>query len=271
MIRALAVLGLGAMLVGCGVQKIAEDTQLAVQKGNDTQAELLEQSRLLAELTKKLLEHTTVTTDGIHLQTLSSSLAGLLDPKNTEVLSPPNRMMPFARTFGKEATPKELVETMHLLHTAAIFSPSGSEAVRTVSLVAAGALAGLAPEEKMEDVIFDQIVSEGRYVDAARRASVSRYYFIRDYLFNNIVEQGEVMNIGTLQWAVDYYEQMKSVVQSPYVDSFIFQIPDLGLDASIDASDLDTNARKAVRRFEDDLPAATLVKAEVQALLARFN
>src|SRR5262245_44312990 len=97
--------GLVAILCGCGIQRVAQDTQSAVQNGNNLQSQLV-------ELSGKLLGNMEATKKGIHLQTLSTSLQGMLKPENTEILSPPSRMIPFAKTFGDEATTTELIEML---------------------------------------------------------------------------------------------------------------------------------------------------------------
>src|SRR5258708_7459702 len=93
-----------SVMTGCGLSKVAEETRDQVKQSNDTQKDLLDQikkteaeTERVRKLTQDLVAGMNRTNQGVHLQILTQALQGLLSKDNTDLLTPPLRMMPFAQ------------------------------------------------------------------------------------------------------------------------------------------------------------------------------
>jgi hypothetical protein len=251
-------------LAGCGLAESAEKANLLVQESNDIQLKLLEESRQMSELTKKMAQ-------GVHDQSLAISLESMLKPENTVILDPPFRMIPYARAFGAEATTTELIEIADILYKEAKFGDDGETRIRQVSLVALTALAGMAPQAKMEAILKEQVEAAGLYEEAAYVFSAGRYNFIRDYLLLLQLESSSFLNLFQLKDAVEQFEAIKFLARSPLVDLFKIQIESLDVDVAIDPTELPALGKKAVRHFQKKMSPAIYQSPQAQALLKKFE
>lgn len=253
---------------GCGLQNIAEETQNAVESSNTKQEDILKALERTERLTAALKALMEKTADGVHLQVLTVALEQMLSPKNTTVLTPPVRMMPFADAFAREATPLELVQTAHLLYRDALLSPETEIHSRLVAIVAMSLLGAFTPEGKIESIVKDQIVSSGLYESTAYVFFAGRFLGIRDYFFNDILENFGILNLGTLRESTALYLRMKVLVQQPFVSKLEINIPSLGIDVKVDPGEIRFLGDKAHNRYFHALKPELLESSEIAGFLA---
>ena len=134
-------------VISCEIADVAKETKNAVEGSNQTSQEIKEQVTKTKELTEEVKKNLDKTADAIHLQTLTVALQGLLAPGNTENLTPPLRMMPYAEAFSREATPLELIKAAYVFLVDVVSSPPDAKKARIISLVALSALGAFCPEE----------------------------------------------------------------------------------------------------------------------------
>ena len=264
-------------LLGCGLVSIGEGTLKAVQNGNETQGGILENTEQMAQgmaelqrLTEQLKKQMETMAKGVHLQILTVALGALLDPQNTVNLSPPTRMIPYAKAFAEEATAEELVQATHLLLQETKLAP-GDEHAKTVTLTAVMALSAFAPDVSMASILTDQIENHGRYEETTYSIAMGRYQFIRDYLFDPIISNAKILNLGTLNEALRNFAQLKFLATKPYSASFSLSVASLGLEVTFDPTDLSDLGARAQRRFSQKLPQDVLAQPSVLALLSQFT
>lgn len=255
------------LLGGCGA---VTDTRDLVQKGNQTQSDILDGVERTAELTSKMKEILGKTENVIHLQMLSVAWQGMISPDNVGSLNPPTRMMPFAEAFATEATQDELIRVVHLLLTDAMMSTASQE-FRMVSLVALSSIAGFTSLEKTKAILRSQIEMNGKYQSTAHVFGVVRHDFIRDYLFNPIIETSKFLNVATLYEAVSQFNNLKHLAALPYVNTLELKIPSLSVVTKLEPALLKSLGRKAKRRFIEKMDLLDLQTSEVKDLLRVFD
>ena len=295
--KRIVMLATAVALSGCGIEQATKDTLAEVRKSNGTQDSLLGTSGRLEGLTGQLVTGMNITNNGVHAQTLEHALSGLIAPHNTEVLTPPARMMPFASSFTKEATASEIIQTFHAYLTDAkrgIPTLRAGEVQnadtlrirsRNVSLTAAGLIAAFTPKEKFEEILNTQIIKNDRYLDTAYAFALCRYEVTRDWFFDAIVVNTETLNLGALRTAVSYYKSMKSVAILPYADKLTFKVPQFRPQAdpmtgaityvtatfALDRAELLRKAEEAATRFNDELPEDVKNSAEYKVLISQLK
>jgi hypothetical protein len=245
------VLSLSALLLSsCGIKEMADEARDNLRK----------------------------TGNAVHLQVLTVSLQEMLSPVNTESLTPPVRMFPYADTFSKEATFDEATEVYHTFLVDVKLggmtnksNPTPKDVRlegRKVSLAAAGVISAFLPHDKFVQILENQ-VGRGRYEDTAYVIALTRYTYLRDFFFASVVEKSERVNMDSVKKAVEYFKEIKYIAQLPYLDRLRLYVPQFVVVPSVDGSnngqdtleDLDITispteykllGRKAIRRFERD-------------------
>lgn len=219
------------------------------------------------------------TSNAVHLQVLTVALQQMLAPNNTESLTPPVRMFPYADGFTKEATPMEALEAYHtfLVDVKMGGQTTKSEPTpqdlripsRRISLAAAGVISAFTPHDKLESILDAQVNSAGRFEDTAYVYLMTRYTYIRDFFFVSVVDKSERVNIDSVRKAVEYFKELKYIAQLSYVDRVKLHVPEFvpvetkdaagvvrytyeDLDLAVDPLEYKRLARKAIRRFEGD-------------------
>lgn len=234
------------MFMGCGIQETAEKANRLVEESNRLQKELLSESIAMRALTDKM-------TDSVHGQTLAVSLQGMLAPENTQVLQPPFRMMPYAEGFAKEATDEEFAEVLDILYQEAVISSSEYNDHRMISLTAMSAIAGLASQEKFEQFLKLQIDEKGKFEEVAYAASVFRYNFIRDYLFESKLELALYFNLKLFEDSAKHFKSLKYLSHHPERSKFAVKIANLQIDVSIEPQEISLLSKKAKRKMDTKL------------------
>lgn len=262
--RLFLFLWLAPFLYGCGIASMAQHTVDGIDKTN---AQLQKTNELTAQM-KEILDETQ---GAIHLQVLTIAFQQLLSPDNTQVLVPPLRMMPYAETFADEATEDELIRSVHILLQEAILAPPEMKNYRMVDLMALSAIAGFSSMDKTKGILETQVEEKGRYEGTAYVFALSRYNFIRDFLFSPLVENTQYLNTGALKEASDNFLALKHIASLPYVGSLVLQIPSLGVDSKLEPTQLTLLGKKAKRNFLSKLGQSDLASPEVQKQLKSFD
>ncbi len=251
---------------GCGIQTATEDTRDLVRNSNVTQTAILDGIN-------KTLDATNQMRGSVHLQILTLALQNMTAAENTVFLNPPTLMMPYAEAFAAEATPDELAKASYVLLNTALLPAQGEETAqqkqtRIVSYAAFITLAGLTAKPKFDELLSTQIDKGGRYIDVAGAMAAARYGFLRDVLFNPLVQRSQTLTKGSLAEAVDRFDAMKALVTLPYAAKLGFTSP-LKTKVSIDSIDKLRNlGADTIDAFKAGLPADTY--AQNQALLNQF-
>lgn len=259
------------LLSGCGIKEMADEARDNLRK----------------------------TGNAVHLQVLTVALQEMLAPVNTESLTPPVRMFPYADTFSKEASSTEATEVYHTFLVDVKLggmtnktNPTPKDVRlegRKISLAAAGVISSFLPHDKFVEIMNEQ-VGRGRYEDTAYVIAVTRYTYLRDFFFASVVEKSERVNMDSVRKAAEYFREIKYIAQLPYVERLRLYVPQFVLVPSVDGSnngqdtleDLDITispteykllGRKAIRRFErdEDLKAQLYNTQEGLALLKIFQ
>lgn len=255
----------------------------------------------ITEMAEEARENLRKTSNAVHLQVLTVALQQMLAPGNTESLTPPVRMFPYGDTFSKEATASEITEVYHTFLVdvkhggqTTKSSPTAEDLRlpgRKISLAAGGVISAFVPDEKIDEIIEEQIYRGGRYEDTAYVILLTRYTYLRDFFFSSVVDKSERVNMDSVRKAAEYFADMKYIAQLPFVDRIKLHVPQFlpvinetspdasattvfeDLDVSVSPTEYKMLARKALRRFERDeaLKAQLYNTEEGQRLLAVFK
>lgn len=153
------------------------------------------------------------------------SFEAMLKEQYGRVLLPvPFDLIPFAREFAKYAPAKELVEVTYLWvrkineTTLDLPSPTPEEIFqfdwRKMHVQAAlQAVAGEIPRAKLDQIIREQILSGGRHSDDALNLLMLRVRYLRDVMLDGSVLSGQVDNVGKLEEAVKFAEEIEYIAR----------------------------------------------------------
>lgn len=282
---------LAFLAVGCGPIR---DMQQMTKTTGDMRVDTAEMRKQTAELNKGMQ----VTNNAVHLQVLTVALQQLTAKENTDQLAPPALMMPPAHVFTEEATPEEIIKTFHSFwadvihgHTTnvdeAVATPDDYRVKkRNVSLMAAKALAAFTPKAKFDEIVKVHITENGEFRESALALAACRYQFTEEWLFDSTIKKNsrpELLTLKRLQSALVYFETMRQIATSPYVNELAFKIPKITVDnsgAKPVAADVDlvveTDAfvragRSAARFIERSAKADFVSLPAVQAELAKMR
>ncbi|MBI3294009.1 MAG: hypothetical protein HYZ71_04690 [Deltaproteobacteria bacterium] len=257
-------------LAGCGVETLAQETKTAVQAGNSTQEEIRRELERTEKLTQSLNDLMEKTANGVHLQVLTVALEQMLSPRNTAVLAPPVRMMPYAQAFANEASPLEMIQTAHLLYTDAILSPDTEKEFRIASIVAMSLLGAFTSSEKVAQIEDAQITRKGRFELTTYVFLTGRYMALRDYFLGDILDNLPTQNFGTLREAIGYFSPMSKLAHASYSSLLAVDIDSLGIHSQVDPTEIKSIGNRANKRFKQTLPADVLTNADVVVWLQTF-
>jgi len=235
----------------------------------------------ITEMAREARENLRKTGTAVHLQVLTVALQQMLAPANTENLTPPVRMFPYGKTFSQEANPMEITEVCHsflvdVKHGGQTEKASPTEEDlrlkgRKISLAATGVIASFIPDEKLEEIIEEQIIRGGRYEDTAYVILLTRYLYLRDFFLASIVDKSERVNLDSVRKAAAYFSDIKYIAQLSFVDRIKLHVAQFvpvtngpdgettdpttrfeDLDVAINRTEYKLLARRALRRFEKD-------------------
>jgi hypothetical protein len=232
--------------VGCADLKATRRDSDHLRQSSD---QIEQNSELMKQTSAKLLEQSLITNKGVHLQTLNNALTGML----TYGFNPP-LLAPFAKTFGEEATTKEITDLLHVLFMDAF------KLLNVKSYLAAASLSSLLPDDKFQTILTDQMEHKGAYQDVALKMIGARWAFIKIFRYEPLVKDKHFTN-GSLGLGVQFVHQLKVIALLPYLDQVEVYTP---LPAKIDPKEVDEYV-KQVRALAAE--KCDLKDPEVQKLL----
>ena len=200
------------------------------------------------------------TNESIHKQTLMVSLNEILKEENTLYLFPPIGMMPAGEAFGKEATPLEMIQVVYLWLKDINSSQAdgvGPDAdgtwpskevldrKKTAKLTALEVIAGLAPQETVDQLIEQQVNQGGRFESTTYEFLMLRSAFIEGILIQESLFSKPMINPGMFEEGLKYIGQMESIAKLPFkgkiaLKTIGFAIPDNNVDLKLDPASVKT-------------------------------
>ena len=192
--QALLLVTLAALFTSCKALK-------AIDSANSIPDKLDSTSRQINTTNSQMRE----TNDGIHKQTLNGALDDMLKERNSTDLEPVALgMLEGGDIFTKAASSDELIKnTWILLNQIKDSQPKeslrGADGEFPADVVAKYdqqkmvqfneliVLAGLTPEDKVDQIINDEIYAGGLYQDEAYMFLMARVYFLGAYLDNKLL------------------------------------------------------------------------------------
>jgi hypothetical protein len=261
---------LAGILSSCGIFSGIDETKKAVELTNQTSDGILEQIKLTNLLMEALRKELGTTGEAIHLQALSTALGGLLAPANTEHLTPPARMMPFALAYAEEATEDELIRTVHVLLTEAKYGPPEAIANRRIALTALSAISAFATRESAQNILSVQVDGRGLYQETAYVFAVGRFSFICDFLLSPMLDNSTVFNKAMLEDAFEHYQSLKFLADLPYRPFLVLDLPSLSVSMSVESAEVARLGRKTRRKFSENLLPEELSDPNVVRILSEL-
>lgn len=261
-ITVLAILSL-SLLVGCGINSTLSATKSMPGKMDDT----------LNQMKK--------TNETVEQEPVAIALEKMQDPQNGLALTPiPFDIMPWAETFGKYASNDQIIKIVYLwvqkLNQRAIeASPPTADQIAAFNhqqlqtLYALESVCGLLSDEKVQQIVADQITGAGRFQKAAMQMLMLRVIFIRDVMVHASLLSDPLDNAGKLEFGVNYANSIEYVARLPFaadisVDIFGFLSPMTGVKESMTpatALGIWTDIKSAVA-----IPATSQVTRQQKAL-----
>jgi hypothetical protein len=168
------------------------------------------------------------TNETVEQQPVEIALEKMLDPQNGVALNPiPFDIMPYAETFGKYATTDQIVKIVYLwmqklnMRVPDQASPTPDQVAtfnqqQNQTFYALESICGLLPDDKVEQIVHDEIVGAGRFKNAALQMLMLRVRFIRDVLIHASLLSEPIDNVGKLEYGVNYANSIDYIARLPF-------------------------------------------------------
>jgi|GEM_PF-5301852 len=222
----------------------------------------------------------------IHKQTLLIALSELQKEENTVSLMPPTGMMPAGETFSNEATPTEMIQVFYLwlkeIDSAQADDPNTNlDRKKTIKLTGLEVIAGLAPQEKIDQLISEQVASSGRFESTVYQFLMLRSAFIDDVLIQESLLSNTMSNPGMFEEALKYMKELEIISKLKFRDKIA--IKTIGMSTPGNNIDLKLEAGSVKARYtqlKDKLSQLdqvysnstdTLVKNRVEKIKAEID
>ncbi len=169
----------------------------------------------------------------IHKQTLAAALTELLKPENTKYLFPPTSLMAAGQVFVDEATPREITELIYVYlkeidEVLPDDSLKGADGKYPPTLIAEvdhaklakftilEVIAGLMPQDKVEEAVKTQILQGGRYDLTAKSLLMLRTLFLKSFLIEEDLFSGKIDNFGKMDEALERVSNLDWIARLPF-------------------------------------------------------
>lgn len=140
----------------------------------------------------------------------------------------PFDLIPFAREFAKYAGDEELAEVVYVWMkklnevTLDLPAPTADQVDafnhRKLHVYSAlQAVCGFIPQTKLQRIIKQQIYGAGRYQESVLQMLMLRVQFLRDVMLEASLFGEGLTNVGKVEKAVEYSEQIEYVARLPFV------------------------------------------------------
>lgn len=288
----LIVISLLGLLTGCKALKAIDSANSIPTKLDQTYAQIQKTNKGIDE-----------TNESVRLQKLILSKNDMLDDKNTQDLEPVALgMIAGAKKFGEAATTEELIEyTRVLLLKIKDQKPDESlkdangkfpkeivaayDHKKMVDLNQIFTIAGFCPQEKVDEIINEQIYGGGLYQRTAYIFLMARVQFLGTYLQETLLaEPMDTVNI--MKETIVRLGAIDSILKMPFKEKVSMNIDTFIEKAPITAALFDENGqmddswnapklwKKVMKRFDQDLKDGNIVTgssvktSEVQSEIA---
>lgn len=202
-------LALVLFLTGCGADKAIKSTNSMPEK--------------MDRMLKEMSDTSCTLKRGISFEALLKEEFG----KN--LIPVPFDLMPFAREFAKCASEEDLAEVAYVwmkkLNEVTLegASPTPEQVAafnheRLHVYSALASVAGFIPRAKLDRIIHEQIVNDGVYQDSVLELLMLRAQFIRDVRLENGLFSKGLINVGRVEQAVEFAEELEHLARLPFVD-----------------------------------------------------
>jgi uncharacterized phage infection (PIP) family protein YhgE len=241
----------------------------------------------------------TKTNAAVHNQTLAVALQTMLSADNTKNLTTVTDMLPAGQIFANEATSAEIVQFVDtVLKGLETFAPDSSQMVaapptptpapapgapptdttpaapvmiypdsyiksfnhdKLAKYDAAQIIVGLMSDDKVTEIINDQITSGGQYEDTAYKILALRFFFIYNDVLKSDLMTRPLSNPGLIAAAVKYTTSLSQIGSLPFIDKITLttsptdMLPsntDFGTDNSNSIEPISANANAPVDEWK---------------------
>jgi hypothetical protein len=210
------ILSLGSILVGCDALKALDS---AANKMPNTMTSM---NNKMDETNKGIQS----TNESVRLQKLILAKDDMLKEENTRDLEPVALgMIAGAKKFGEAATTEELIEfTYILLKQIRDQKPEDMNNVelkkqydhdKMIKFSQLLTIAGFAPEEKVDQIIDEQIYGSGLYIDEGYAFLMARVYFLGTYLNESLLAM-PIKSIKKMDETILRLGSMDKILKLPF-------------------------------------------------------
>lgn len=174
--------------------------------------------------------------NGIHGQELLIPLENMIKAETIEYLYPvPTALMPYAKKFAEVASSQELVELTYLwlkhINEIAPLSEIDKEGKpidlsiekmnafrkqRIGKALALAAIAGFTPQQTVEGMVSEHVLSGSRHRKTALKFMALRAYFIKEILLERSLLEELIDEVGKLEDSIKYMQQLEYLISLPY-------------------------------------------------------
>lgn len=198
----------------------------------------------------------TKTNDSVHKQTLEVAINGMEDSDNQALLFPvPTKLMPYGKVFAEEATPEEIflyvkakLKEISEVNPTNGFDSSGNEIPLTPdqltklfiskngTLEALYIISAYIQDDKLSQMVQDQIVNRGPYQGLMLNILMMRVTFVRDVLLDNDSLEKPMDNARAMADITKNLMQLEYVLELPFVQEVALKVKD-GVHSFVDVDD----------------------------------
>jgi PBP1b-binding outer membrane lipoprotein LpoB len=278
-ISAIIILVAG-VLVGCGK---LNGTMDATQQMPDKMDQTFQQIKTTNDQMK-------TTNDTVKQEPVAIALEKLQDPANGSNLLPiPFDLMPWAETFGQYASTDQVIKIVYLwvqkLNTTTLDIPNPTDADKAVfnqrlmqTFMSLESVCGLLPDDKVQQIVKEQIGDEGRFQTTAMQMLMLRVRFLRDVMINSSLLSEPIDNAGKLEQGIAYANSIEYVARLPYANKISVDIvgflPPIGEQKeTLDPKSVATGAWSAIKTAVQipDKPSADSMTGDPKLDKIRFD
>lgn len=203
----------------------------------------------MSKTTNEMNEGMKETNEAIRMQKLGLALEGLNKFENQQLILPlPTGLMAFGKLFGESATATEIVEltytwTREIEEILPIQSLDKEDNMnepteadlnkirlqKKARLYSLMVIAGFAQEEKVTEIINNEILGYGRYQESALNFLALRAYFFREVMLKTSLKvdsgsDGTLDTSGKMLKALEFLTKLDRISKLPFADAVHFKI-----------------------------------------------
>jgi hypothetical protein len=174
------------------------------------------------------------TNESVRLQKLILAKDDMLKPENTRDLEPVALgMIAGAKKFGEAATTEELIEFTYVLlkqireeKPVDLNAPGVKEAYdhdKMIKFSQLNTIAGFAPEQKVDQIINEQIYGSGLYIDEAYAFLTARVLFLGTYLGESLLAT-PIKTLNKMDETIVRLGSIDKILKLPFKDQIKMEV-----------------------------------------------